>query len=81
MRLFQSLSLILHIGVIGIEIKMGYRQVGKASDFDSDIPRFESLCPSHADVAQPVELLHGKEGVTGSIPVVSTSTYARSSMD
>jgi hypothetical protein len=26
---------------------LGYRQVGKASDFDSDIPRFESWYPIH----------------------------------
>lgn len=26
---------------------MGYRQVGKASDFDSDIPRFKSWYPIH----------------------------------
>src|SRR5665648_120383 len=44
--------------------KMGYRQVGKATDFDSVIRRFESCYPSHYDpLAQLVEHLTFNQGV------------------
>lgn len=33
---------------------MGYSQVGKAPDFDSGNPRFESECPFHITVAELV---------------------------
>ena len=44
---------------------LGYSQVGKATDFDSVIPRFESWYPSHIDdpLAQSVEHLTFNQGV------------------
>ena len=54
---------------------LGIRQVGKASDFDSDIRWFESIIPSQTQpVSSAVEQCLDKALATGSIPVPATKT-------
>lgn len=54
---------------------MGCSQVGKATDFDSVMRRFESCHPSqYGPLAQSVEHLTFNQGVEGSIPSWLTKT-------
>gem|GEM_PF-3214093 len=52
----------------------GSSSVGRASPCQGEGREFEPRLPlQDADVAQQAEHLHGKEGVTGSIPVIGSS--------
>ena len=56
----------------------GSSSAGRASRCQREGREFDPRLPLHnADVAQQVEHLHGKEGVTGSIPVIGSSLLYR----
>ena len=59
--------------LVGSAKPLGCSQVGKAQDFDSCIPWFESRHPSHlAQIAQSVEQRTENPRVAGSIPALGT---------
>ena len=59
--------------LVGSANTLGCSQVGKAQDFDSCIPWFESRHPSHlAQIAQSVEQRTENPRVAGSIPALGT---------
>ena len=54
-------------------MKCGSSSVGRASAFQAECRGFESRLPLHAAIAQLVEHVLGKDEVSGSIPVGSST--------